>query len=1315
MAVFAAAAARAAGPGTLTVQGRHAAPNATISGTAHIGTSYSMGFSAQTDVNGVFQFTLTGLDASHFANPSSSLKLDVQTPSTAIIDIPFQSVPYAHRAALADALAADGADCPAGQAPLGVDASGAAYACFDVAIQAELDAEAATRQAADNAEAAARASADAAEASARQAGDAALQGTLTQEITDRIAGDAAAASQAALDQEIADRIAGDAAGASQAALNQEIADRAAGDAAEASARQAGDAALQGTLTQEIADRQAGDLTEAGIRLEGDSGLQAGIDKERLDGIAADDAEAAARAAADGTLQGNIDAEEAARIAADGVLQGDIAAETAARAASDAGLQTALDGHAADAGPHPWQADGSDIYFNSGNVGIGTTNPAVSLDIRVDAGGSDLLLANLRNWSTAPNSAAVLWLGGWYPSRIVGNTPDAGPSRRSTLLMQTHGAGSQDWNTGIFIDGYGKVGVGTTAPTQKLDVAGTVQASAFLGNGSGLTGVASDAELAAEQAARAAGDTDWAQGGGNVYRASGRVGVGTASPNTSLEIKDTTSQPVLRIDGGSTGKPKIQLFGQGKQLSIRHDEVGNSYGFIFTNESNAVDILAMHPMGNVGIGTLSPSQKLDVAGTVKATAFVGDGSQLSGIESGDPSYGSSASSPNDAAFVDDGGNVGIGTTSPQKRLHVKGGSEYAGTILADSSGPDQYSSIGLAKDGVVKWSLYNHPHGETLFFYSSIGLDVARMSPHGDFRADGTLSINGTDASYITGNTGIGTTSPTEKLEVAGTAKATSFIGDGSGLAGVATDAELNSHAANASAHHAKTADASELTGGLLANARLDPTVTLMGNAFNAANQLVKLDGSGKLPALDGSALTGITGGDTDWTESGGNVYRVGGNVGIGTASPAAKLDIDGDIKTSGALRMLSGQKLYMNGAPASAYLWDEGGWLTLHQRSGTGVKFGDSSNMILLTASGQTYNIDVNNMEGATLNLMHANQSLIVGGVGHDPNSGTVLRNRLGRFVTGFGNDSQQTLTSGLDLADVLIKRNVTGAHTEDGALLQLQKDVTGTSTHKSKYLKWGTTTADMGVIDKDGNVGIGTTAPAYPLDVNGNIRVGGTGASGEIYATGATGLVMVASHPGGDFYVYTGGTDGGAESLRIKEDGTVMMAHQRGSVGIGTAAPGAKLEVAGQVKITGGAPGAGKVLTSDAEGLAAWETPAAGAAESAIAAYRLLGISIAKNDVDGGFVVPFTGTIESVTILRKVKGDSGSTVVDIHLNGTTVFATQANRPSIGSADPDDSRVTVTGMDTTAVSAGDLLTCDVDEAEGGNPEDIITIVKMIKS
>ena len=49
-----------------------------------------------------------------------------------------------------------------------------------------------------------------------------------------------------------------------------------------------------------------------------------------------------------------------------------------------------------------------------------------------------------------------------------------------------------------------------------------------------------------------------------------------------------------------------------------------------------------------------------------------------------------------------------------------------------------------------------------------------------------------------------------------------------------------------------------ITSGTVADARLTGNVTVQGNTFNAANKLVQLDGTGKLPALDGSALTNIT-------------------------------------------------------------------------------------------------------------------------------------------------------------------------------------------------------------------------------------------------------------------------------------------------------------------------------------------------------------------------------------------------------------------------------------------------------------------------
>ena len=70
---------------------------------------------------------------------------------------------------------------------------------------------------------------------------------------------------------------------------------------------------------------------------------------------------------------------------------------------------------------------------------------------------------------------------------------------------------------------------------------------------------------------------------------------------------------------------------------------------------------------------------------------------------------------------------------------------------------------------------------------------------------------------------------------------------------------------------------------------------------------------------------------------------------------------------------------------------------------------------------------------------------------------------------------------------------------------------------------------------------------------------------------------------------------------VRVETDPPVFVDHARvdldlgtvGLVGIGTTTPGAKLEVSGQVKITGGTPGVDKVLVSDAAGLASWGTVA--------------------------------------------------------------------------------------------------------------------------
>ncbi|HEY8108440.1 MAG TPA: hypothetical protein VIF43_00265 [Patescibacteria group bacterium] len=80
--------------------------------------------------------------------------------------------------------------------------------------------------------------------------------------------------------------------------------------------------------------------------------------------------------------------------------------------------------------------------------------------------------------------------------------------------------------------------------------------------------------------------------------------------------------------------------------------------------------------------------------------------------------------------------------------------------------------------------------------------------------------------------------------------ASGFVGDGSQLSNV-NASQLNSQAAS------YYLNASNISTGTLADARLSSNVTVQGNTFNAANKLVQLDGSGNLPALNGSALTNL--------------------------------------------------------------------------------------------------------------------------------------------------------------------------------------------------------------------------------------------------------------------------------------------------------------------------------------------------------------------------------------------------------------------------------------------------------------------------
>ncbi len=139
-----------------------------------------------------------------------------------------------------------------------------------------------------------------------------------------------------------------------------------------------------------------------------------------------------------------------------------------------------------------------------------------------------------------------------------------------------------------------------------------------------------------------------------------------------------------------------------------------------------------------------------------------------------------------------------------------------------------------------------------------------------------------------------------------------------------------------------------------------------------------------------------------------------------------------------------------------------------------------------------------------------------------------------------------------------------------------------GIGTDGNHELPFFTNNIERLVIKNDGKVGIGTNTPTSPLHLASpvsEIRLHNTAINASLFITapfnGGTGGIGTNGNYELPFYTNS------IERVVIKNDG---------KVGVGTSSPTAKLDVNGQVKIAGGNPGAGKVLTSDTNGLASWE-----------------------------------------------------------------------------------------------------------------------------